>query len=549
METLFLNGNHKDDCKRAGEILRNGGVVGIPTETVYGLAANALDPAAVRKIFAAKGRPVDNPLIVHIVSLSQWAPLVKSVPENAKRLAERFWPGPLTIILEKSELVPGETSGGLSTVGVRFPSHPVAQAVIRAAGVPLAAPSANLSGRPSPTTFSHLCADMAGRVNALVDGGDCGVGVESTVISLAGECPRLLRPGGVTLSQLREVLGEVDVDDAVLHRLKEGRQAPSPGMKYKHYAPKAEVLLVDASPEEYSDYVNQKCASELETEGKAFALCFEEDISLLRAPFLGYGSRYSSEKQARLLFASLSHLDELGAERIYAHMPSKRGVGLAVYNRMIRAAGFSVINPRGHYVVGLTGPSGAGKSTVGACLQEAGWPVIDCDALTRSPAVYDEACIGELRKAFGEAMVQGGRLDRRELARRAFASSEGKKKLEEITFPRIMRAVKETVSSAFSRGSRVVVLDAPTLFEAGLDRACARIMVVTAPVEERLFRICRRDGISPEEARLRFSAQHEESFYSARADYVIDNSGEGCISKALAPVLRELEEGIGEARV
>lgn len=549
METLFLNGNHKDDCEKAGELLRSGGVVGIPTETVYGLAANALDPRAVKKIFAAKGRPVDNPLIVHIVSFSQWAPLVKSVPENARRLAERFWPGPLTVILEKSELIPEETSGGLSTVGVRFPSHPVAQAIIRAAGVPLAAPSANISGKPSPTTFSHLCDDMTGRVDALVDGGDCGVGVESTVISLAGERPRLLRPGGVTLSQLREVLGEVDVDDAVLHRLTKGRQAPSPGMKYKHYSPKAEVRLVDASPEEYADYVNQKWDADPEKKGKTFALCFEEDIPLLQGPFLSFGSRYDSKEQARLLFASLSRLDELGAKRVYAHMPSKRGVGLAVYNRLIRAAGFSVVNPQGHYVVGLTGPSGAGKSTVGSCLQEAGWPVIDCDALTRSPAVYDEACISELRQAFGEAVVQGGELNRRELARRGFASPEGKKQLEEITFPRILRAVKETLNAAFSRGLKVVVLDAPTLFEAGLDNACAKILTVTAPMEERLVRICRRDGISPEEAELRFSAQREESFYLERADYVINNSGEGSIKKALAPILRELEEGIGEASV
>ncbi len=533
MDTLLLSGDHKNEIERAGELLRGGEVVGIPTETVYGLAADALNPQAVKKIFAAKGRPADNPLIVHIAELSQWAALVQKIPEPALRLAKRFWPGPLTIILEKSQRVPMETSGGLSTVGVRFPAHPVAQAVIRAAGIPLAAPSANRSGRPSPTTFSHLREDMEGRVAALVDGGDCSVGVESTVITLVGERPKLLRPGGVTLSQLESVLGEVEVDPAVLHRLREGAVAASPGMKYKHYAPKAEVILVDASPEEYSSYVN------LQTD--CHALCLTEDLPLLRRPSLSFGGRYDGREQARLLFSRLSQLDELGAKRVYAHMPSKRGIGLAVYNRLIRAAGFSVINPQGHYVVGLTGPSGAGKSTVGELLKKAGWAVIDCDALTRSPQVYDSACIAALQAAFGKEIAPRGELDRRELAKRAFASSEGKRELEKIAFPRILAAVRMAVEQAFAQGKQIVALDAPTLFEAGLDAACARILVVTAPREERLLRIRQRDGVSEEEAQLRFSAQREEAFYTDRADYVIENRAKADLAEALAPVLRELQ--------
>lgn len=200
---------------RAGEILRAGGLVAIPTETVYGLAANALDPEAVKGIFKAKGRPGDNPLIVHITEVSQWAPLVSSLPGRALKLAERYWPGPLTIILPKSPLVPYETSGGLDTVAVRCPSHPAARAVINAAGVPLAAPSANISGRPSPTTFAHTYEDLSGLVDAVLDGGDCQVGVESTVVSLCGDVPRLLRPGGVTEGQLRSVLGELEVDPEI----------------------------------------------------------------------------------------------------------------------------------------------------------------------------------------------------------------------------------------------------------------------------------------------------------------------------------------------
>ena len=266
METLLLSDHCPDDIQRAGDILRRGGLVAIPTETVYGLAANALDGEAVKKIYQAKGRPSDNPLIVHISRFSQLAPLVREVPESAQKLAAAFWPGPLTIILPKSDVIPQQTSGGLDTVAVRCPSHPTARAVIDAAGVPLAAPSANLSGKPSPTTFLHVREDLTGRVDALLDGGDCDVGVESTVRTLATPVPRLLRPGGVTLSQLRQVLGQVEVDPAVLHQMEAGQKAASPGMKYKHYSPAADVVIVDASPEDYVEYVNQK--------GDGWALCF-----------------------------------------------------------------------------------------------------------------------------------------------------------------------------------------------------------------------------------------------------------------------------------
>ena len=215
--------------------------------------------------------------------------------------------------------MPRETSGGLDTVAVRFPAHPVAQAVIREAGLPLAAPSANLSGKPSPTTFAHVREDLTGRVDALLDGGDCAVGVESTVLTLAEGTPRVLRPGGVTVGQLREVLGEVEVDPAVVHRLEEGVKAASPGMKYKHYAPQANVVILDASPEDYRNYVNQQ--------PEAFALCYDEDGDRLTVPFVSYGSRYDHEKQAHMLFTSLHHLDEIGARTVFARMPQKRGGG------------------------------------------------------------------------------------------------------------------------------------------------------------------------------------------------------------------------------
>lgn len=541
METLILNGNNTNDIERAGQILRDGGLVAIPTETVYGLAANALDSAAVRRIYAAKGRPSDNPLIVHISDFSQLAPLVRQVPESAKKLADAFWPGPLTIILPRSALIPDGTSGGLDTVAVRFPAHPMARAVIDAAGVPLAAPSANLSGRPSPTAFAHVRADLDGRVEALLDGGDCDVGVESTVITLAKRVPTVLRPGGVTVPQLQAVLGEVLVDPAVVHQMEAGAKAASPGMKYKHYSPAAEVTIVDASPEEYVDYVNKQ--------EECHALCFDEDVPFLKVPFVSYGSRYDGRKQAHLLFSALHYLDTIGARRVYARIPSKNGVGLAVYNRLIRAAGFSVVNPKGRFLVGLVGPSGAGKSTVADLLLQAGCAVIDCDALTRSPEVYDAACLRELREAFGDDVAPADKLDRGLLASRAFSTQQGKKRLEDITFPRILHCLREKIAEDEARGCRVIVLDAPTLFEAGLDRSCARILAVTAPVEERLARVLKRDGITEEKAALRFSAQPDASFYTSRADYVLENGPGADLSAALAPVLEELKGETGEHRL
>ena len=536
MKTLFLKAHNRHDIERAGEILRQGGLVAIPTETVYGLAANALNGAAVKSIYAAKGRPSDNPLIVHVSRFSQIVPLVKEVPPVAQKLAEAFWPGPLTIILEKSDLIPPETSGGLDTVALRLPAHPAARAVIEAAGVPLAAPSANPSGRPSPTSFAHVRGDLTGKVEALLDGGDCEVGVESTVITLAEGVPRVLRPGGVTLSQLREVLGEVELDPAVLHRLGEGMRAASPGMKYKHYAPKARVALVDASPESYARYVNEKKGG--------WALCFEEDLPLLQVPALSLGSRYDGAEQARRLFSALLELDEKGAQTAYAHSPMGVGVGLAVYNRLLRAAGFDVIRPKGPLVVGLTGLSGAGKSMIGAALKAGGCSVIDCDALTRSARVYDEGCIKELQEAFGADIAPGGVLDRKELARRAFAGPQGRTKLGEITFPRILAQVRRVMEAAEGAGVKIIVLDAPTLFEAGLDSACDRILTVSAPEDVRLARVIERDHITEEQARQRFSAQRDEGFYKARADYEIDNRPGAPWEKALGAVLQELK---GEA--
>ena len=337
MQTELLDASCSGSIDKAGRILRNGGLVGIPTETVYGLAANALDGSAVAKIFAAKGRPMDNPLIVHISEFSQMDQLVEQVTDPAKKLAQNFWPGPLTMILPKSNLIPDEVSAGLPTVAVRFPSHPVAKKVIDAAGVPLAAPSANTSGKPSPTLASHVMEDMAGKIEAVLDGGPCSVGVESTVITLATDPPRLLRPGGVTLEELRGVLGNVEMDQAVLNPLKEGVKASSPGMKYKHYSPKANVILVEGSFEQYQNYVNSQKADGV------MALCYGTEGKNLEVPCVSYGEEEDYREQARKLFDALRELDEKNAHTVYARCPKPEGVGLAVYNRLIRAAGFEVI--------------------------------------------------------------------------------------------------------------------------------------------------------------------------------------------------------------
>lgn len=329
----------KENINKTGLLLRNGALVAIPTETVYGLAANALDGSAVKQIFKAKGRPMDNPLIVHISDVAQIERfnLVSKIPEKAYILAEKFWPGPLTIIMPKGSAVPDEVSAGLDTVAIRFPKHPVAQAVITAADVPLAAPSANTSGSPSPTASAHVLHDLGGKIPAIIDGGICEVGLESTVISLAAEVPVLLRPGGITLEQLCSTIGNVQVDDAVLNKLAEGKKAASPGMKYKHYAPKAHLVLIKASDDKYTEYVNSHKSDDIG------ALCYDGDVEKLNVKCFSYGQKDNYLQQANRLFDALREIDGTNVKTVYGRCPDTQGVALAVYNRLIRAAGYEVI--------------------------------------------------------------------------------------------------------------------------------------------------------------------------------------------------------------
>ena len=318
--------------RRAAALLRAGELVAFPTETVYGLGADALNAEASARIFAAKGRPADNPLIAHIAGESGLAGLIAGEPcACARALMRAFWPGPMTLIFPKSPRVPREVTAGLDTVAVRMPSHPVARALIRAAQTPIAAPSANRSGRPSPTTAAHVLEDMEGRIPLILDGGPCEVGLESTVVDVTGARPRILRPGGVTLEMLEGIVGDVDVDEGVLHQLQAGSQALSPGMKYKHYAPKGEVTIV-TGPRAAQEIARLYDAAD----GRAAILAFSQ---------ADYGARrvYRLKNAPGELFAALRQLDEDGMETIYAEDVPTAGVGLAVMNRLMRAAAFRVV--------------------------------------------------------------------------------------------------------------------------------------------------------------------------------------------------------------
>ena len=323
---------------RAAELLRQGELVALPTETVYGIAADARNGEAVSKIFVAKGRPQDNPLIVHVTGPEMLHGLVSEVPERAQLLMAAFCPGPLTIIMPRGPEVAAECCAGLDTVGIRMPSHPVARAVIEASGCAFAAPSANLSGKPSPTNAQDVFTDMDGRLPLILDGGECDWGVESTVVSVVGEKPTLFRPGHITLEDLERALGEeVEVSKAILEKLPEGAVVRSPGMKYKHYAPKADVTILKGSFDAYRDYIAAHAGDGV------WALCFDGEEAQLPVPAISYGKEGDGISEAHNLFTVLRELDRKGAKTVYARCPLSDGVSMAVYNRLIRAAAFRVV--------------------------------------------------------------------------------------------------------------------------------------------------------------------------------------------------------------
>ena len=515
MNTIVFHPESDPNAVRdAAAILRRGGLLGIPTETVYGLGADALNEDAVSRIFLAKGRPQDNPLIIHVPDASWLERYCRDVPPAAYRLAERFWPGPLTMILPRRDIVPLQTTGGLETVGVRCPNHPVTLAIIEAAGVPIAAPSGNTSGRPSPTTAAHMIEDMDGRIDGIVDGGPCTVGVESTILDLTAFPPRLLRPGGLPLESLRQVLGEVAVDKAVTGLLAAGERPRAPGMKYRHYAPHAPVTVVTGAPERSARRIQGLLSD------TAGVICFDEYAPLFPGHIIHkLGPAADKSAQARHVFDALRTFDGTDVTEIFAQCPDDGGLGLAVANRLKKAAGFHLIDADRPLIVGLTGGTGAGKTSALVALEDLGGTVLDCDAVYHQMLRTDPALREAITAAFGPVFCPDGSLDRQKLGTLVFSDHAALDRLNTIVYeylpPELLRR---------AQGHTLVGLDAISLMESGLGRLCACTVAVLAPAEDRVRRIMARDSIPEQYARLRISAQQPDAFYRERCSHILENN-------------------------
>ena len=361
METkrvMIEDRNHikDEELGEAAGILRSGGLVAFPTETVYGLGGNALDEDAAGKIYAAKGRPSDNPLIAHVSCMEEVAPLVKEIPEAGRKLMEAFWPGPLTMIFPKSDKVPYGTTGGLDTVAIRMPDDPVANRLIALAGVPVAAPSANTSGRPSPTSADHVWQDMNGRIEMIIDGGPVGIGVESTIVDVSSEVPAVLRPGAITMEMLEAVLGDVSVDPAILGPLSADVRPKAPGMKYKHYAPKADLTLVEPEDVDRENGLDEKqlqamigkvrelSRGKIEAGCRVGVICTDESRHCYTdGAVRSIGERKSQASVAHNLYALLREFDDLGVDYIFSESFPKDHLGQAIMNRLSKAAGYKIV--------------------------------------------------------------------------------------------------------------------------------------------------------------------------------------------------------------
>ena len=502
--------------QQAAAILRHGGLLGIPTETVYGLGANALDETAVLHIFEAKGRPQDNPLILHVPG-ADWLELYcHDIPPVAYTLAERFWPGPLTMILPRRDIVPLRTTGGLETVGVRCPNHPMTLAIIREAGIPVAAPSGNTSGRPSPTTAQHMLEDMDGKINGIVDGGPCSVGVESTIIDLTVTPPRLLRPGGLPLEALEAVLGTVTVDKAVRQKLADGEQAKAPGMKYRHYAPKAPVTVITGTPGASAAYIAAHLTKH------SGVICFDEYAPLFEGHTIHrLGPAGDKLAQAQHVFDALRTFDGTDVTEIFAQCPDEGGLGLAVGNRLKKAAGFHVVEAPRPLIVGITGPTGAGKTSALRALEQLGGCVLDCDAIYHDMLRSDDGLRRALTDTFGSVFTADGHLDRQKLGTLVFGDPQQLVRLNTIIYAHLPRELERRMAAS---PAPIIGIDAINLVESGLSKLCDRTLAVLAPVEDRIRRIMARDGISDEYARLRVAAQKDDAFYRTHCTDILENT-------------------------
>ena len=516
METIIFHPERDENAiQEAAAILRRGGLLGIPTETVYGLGADGLNEDAVRRIFEAKGRPQDNPLILHIPEAGWLTRCCTDVPDTAYALAARFWPGPLTMILPRRSCVPLRTTGGLETVGVRCPDHPVTRAIIAAADTPVAAPSGNTSGRPSPTTAQHMVEDMWGKIDGIVDGGPCVVGVESTIIDLTVQPPRLLRPGGLPLEALEEVLGQVAVDDAVRRKMGEGERPRAPGMKYRHYAPKAAVTTVTGSPHRSAAWIAAHITE------NAGVICFDEFAPLFPDHIVHrLGPAGDKLAQAQHVFDALRTFDDTDVPEIFAQCPDETGLGLAVSNRLKKAAGFHVVDAA-PLIIGFTGPTGAGKTSALRALERLGGLVLDCDAIYHEILRTDEPLRRAITDTFGPVFAPDGSLNRQKLGGLVFGDPASLARLNNIIFTYLPRELQRRMDDS---DAPVVGIDAINLVESGLSRLCRRTVAVLAPAEARVRRIMARDGIPEDYARLRVQAQKPDDFYRESCTDVLMNS-------------------------
>ena len=507
----------EDQITAAADILRQGGLVAIPTETVYGLGANALDEAAVHKIFEAKGRPQDNPLIIHVPG-PQWLPrYCEDVPPLAYTLARKFWPGPLTMILKRKKVVPDATTAGLDTVGVRCPDHQVTLAIIREAGVPIAAPSANTSGRPSCTCAADCLEDMEGKIDAVVDGGPCQVGVESTIVDLTCDPPRLLRPGGMPLEALEEVVGPLTVDKAVTEPLKDGEQPKAPGMKYRHYAPKAPVTVVTGPAEASARTIEQ-----LAKPGDG-VICFDEFAGRFDQQTVEcLGPSRDKRIQAQRVFDALRAFDSKDVQQIYAQCPDSQGLGLAIGNRLKKAAGFKTIAAdQKKVVIGITGGTGSGKTSALNAIRDLGGVVIDCDAVYHEMLNQDAELRHAIEVKFHGVFNSDGSLNRKKLGELVFENKERMAQLNEVIYQFLVPEVQRR-----ARDGNLTAIDAINLIESGVGELCDRTVAVTAPAELRVRRIMARDGIDERYARMRVSAQKSDEFYRSKCDYELSNTAD-----------------------
>ena len=512
METKVFKPSAVD---QAAALIAAGQLVAFPTETVYGLGADATNVAAVKQVYQAKGRPSDNPLIVHVAEVATVERFAKPLSINAKRLIKAFWPGPLTMIFNlKPDALAPEVTGGLTTAAFRNPANAATIALIKAAKTPIVGPSANTSGKPSPTTAQHVLHDLDGKIAGILDDGATKVGVESTVLDLSGDQPAILRPGAVTAEAIEAVIDEPVLTEQ--HHVGVTEVPKAPGMKYRHYAPKAPVTVITGTPGASAAYIAAHLTKH------SGVICFDEYAPLFEGHTIHrLGPAGDKLAQAQHVFDALRTFDGTDVTEIFAQCPDEGGLGLAVGNRLKKAAGFHVIEAPRPLIVGITGPTGAGKTSALRALEQLGGCVLDCDAIYHDMLRSDDGLRNAITSAFGNVFTPDGRLDRQKLGTLVFGDPQQLERLNTIIYANIPRELERRMAAS---PAPIVGIDAINLVESGLSKLCDRTLAVLAPVEDRIRRIMARDGISEEYARLRVAAQKDDVFYRTHCTDILENT-------------------------